>query len=167
MTTHCFYDARNHQGGCLRAETGSSDSRNAPFITSFSPSHLHGWSENPFPSVPLVLLFARVIQVREETTGLPRSALIPKPTECYAPTSCSMNQDRNVVQCHSARRWYACLFEGRPRKSCTMTAGRSNVEAVSQHWCIPPKYVNLIREFSGGQSVSIHVPTSIYRQGYN
>ncbi|MYF20423.1 MAG: N-6 DNA methylase [Synechococcus sp. SB0677_bin_5] len=31
-----------------------------------------------------------------------------------------------------------------------MTAGRSNVEVVSQHWCTPPKYVNLIREFFGG-----------------
>ncbi len=32
-----------------------------------------------------------------------------------------------------------------------MTAGRSNAESVSQHWCTPPKYVNAIREFFGGQ----------------
>ncbi|MCY4173728.1 MAG: DNA N-6-adenine-methyltransferase [Cyanobacteria bacterium MAG CAR3_bin_5] len=31
-----------------------------------------------------------------------------------------------------------------------MTAGRSNVEVVSQHWGTPPKYVNLIRDFFGG-----------------
>ena len=28
-----------------------------------------------------------------------------------------------------------------------MTAGRSNAEVLSQHWCTPPKYVNAIREF--------------------
>ncbi len=31
-----------------------------------------------------------------------------------------------------------------------MTAGRNNAESVSQHWCTPPKYVNAIREFFGG-----------------
>ena len=33
----------------------------------------------------------------------------------------------------------------------SMTAGRSNAESVSQHWCTPPKYVNAIREFFGGE----------------
>jgi len=28
-----------------------------------------------------------------------------------------------------------------------MTAGRKNSESVSQHWCTPPKYVDVIREF--------------------
>ncbi len=32
-----------------------------------------------------------------------------------------------------------------------MTAGRSNAESVSQHWCTPPKYVNVIRDFFGGE----------------
>ena len=31
-----------------------------------------------------------------------------------------------------------------------MTAGRKNAEAVSQHWCTPPKYVSAIKEFFGG-----------------
>ncbi len=31
-----------------------------------------------------------------------------------------------------------------------MTAGRNNAESLSQHWCTPPKYVNVIREFFGG-----------------
>ena len=31
-----------------------------------------------------------------------------------------------------------------------MTAGRSNVRAVSQNWCTPPKYVDVIRDFFGG-----------------
>ena len=31
-----------------------------------------------------------------------------------------------------------------------MTAGRSNVEALSKHWCTPPKYVNAIRDFFRG-----------------
>ena len=32
-----------------------------------------------------------------------------------------------------------------------MTAGRNNAESVSQHWCTPPKYVDAIREFFGGE----------------
>ena len=32
-----------------------------------------------------------------------------------------------------------------------MTAGRNNSESVSQHWCTPPKYVDAIREFFGGE----------------
>lgn len=32
-----------------------------------------------------------------------------------------------------------------------MTAGRSSSESVSQHWCTPPKYVDAIREFFGGE----------------
>ena len=32
-----------------------------------------------------------------------------------------------------------------------MTAGRSYAESVSQHWCTPPKYVDAIREFFGGE----------------
>lgn len=28
-----------------------------------------------------------------------------------------------------------------------MTAGRNNAEALSQHWCTPPKYVNAIHQF--------------------
>ncbi|CAN5678804.1 hypothetical protein BH20ACT11_BH20ACT11_03240 [soil metagenome] len=28
-----------------------------------------------------------------------------------------------------------------------MTAGRNNAEALSQHWCTPPKYVNAVRQF--------------------
>ena len=32
-----------------------------------------------------------------------------------------------------------------------VTAGRTNAESVSQHWCTPPKYVNAIREFFGGE----------------
>jgi hypothetical protein len=31
-----------------------------------------------------------------------------------------------------------------------MTAGRSNSEALSQHWCTPPKYVDAVREFFAG-----------------
>jgi len=31
-----------------------------------------------------------------------------------------------------------------------MTAGRSNSESLSQHWCTPPKYVDAIRRFFGG-----------------
>jgi hypothetical protein len=31
-----------------------------------------------------------------------------------------------------------------------MTAGRNNAEALSQHWCTPPKYVAAIRRFFGG-----------------
>ena len=32
-----------------------------------------------------------------------------------------------------------------------MTAGRNNAQSVSQHWCTPPKYVDAIREFFGGE----------------
>ena len=32
-----------------------------------------------------------------------------------------------------------------------MTAGRKNSESVSQHWCTPPKYVDAIRKFFGGE----------------
>lgn len=32
-----------------------------------------------------------------------------------------------------------------------MTAGRRNTESYSQHWCTPPKYVNAIRRFFGGE----------------
>ncbi len=32
-----------------------------------------------------------------------------------------------------------------------MTAGRSNTESLSHHWCTPPKYVDAIREFFGGE----------------
>ena len=32
-----------------------------------------------------------------------------------------------------------------------MTAGRSNCQSVSHHWCTPPKYVDVIREFFGGE----------------
>ena len=32
-----------------------------------------------------------------------------------------------------------------------MTAGRSNADSVSQHWCTPPKYVDAIRVFFGGK----------------
>ncbi len=32
-----------------------------------------------------------------------------------------------------------------------MTAGRTNSESLSHHWCTPPKYVNAIREFFGGE----------------
>jgi len=32
-----------------------------------------------------------------------------------------------------------------------MTAGRNNSKSLSQNWCTPPKYVNAIREFFGGQ----------------
>ena len=31
-----------------------------------------------------------------------------------------------------------------------MTAGRNNVESLSQHWCTPPQYVAAIREFFDG-----------------
>ena len=31
-----------------------------------------------------------------------------------------------------------------------MTAGRNNAESLSQHWCTPPKYINVIRDFFGG-----------------
>ena len=31
-----------------------------------------------------------------------------------------------------------------------MTAGRSNTESLSQHWCTPPKYVDAIRKFFDG-----------------
>jgi len=31
-----------------------------------------------------------------------------------------------------------------------MTAGRNNAESLSQNWCTPPKYVNVIHEFFGG-----------------
>jgi len=31
-----------------------------------------------------------------------------------------------------------------------VTAGRNNTETLSQHWCTPPKYVDVIREFFGG-----------------
>ena len=31
-----------------------------------------------------------------------------------------------------------------------MTAGRNSAESLSQHWCTPPKYVDVIREFFGG-----------------
>jgi len=32
-----------------------------------------------------------------------------------------------------------------------MTAGRNNSESLSQNWCTPPKYVNAIRDFFGGE----------------
>ncbi len=32
-----------------------------------------------------------------------------------------------------------------------MTAGRSNGESLSQHWCTPPKYINVIKKFFGGE----------------
>ncbi len=32
-----------------------------------------------------------------------------------------------------------------------MTAGRNNSVSLSQHWCTPPKYVDAIREFFGGE----------------
>lgn len=32
-----------------------------------------------------------------------------------------------------------------------MTAGRSNTDSVSLHWCTPPKYVKVIKEFFGGE----------------
>jgi len=32
-----------------------------------------------------------------------------------------------------------------------MTAGRSNTESSSHHWCTPPKYVDAIREFFDGR----------------
>lgn len=32
-----------------------------------------------------------------------------------------------------------------------MTAGRNNAESVSTHWCTPPKYVEAVREFFGGE----------------
>lgn len=31
-----------------------------------------------------------------------------------------------------------------------MSAGRTNSEALSQHWCTPPKYVDAVKEFFGG-----------------
>jgi hypothetical protein len=31
-----------------------------------------------------------------------------------------------------------------------VTAGRTNTESLSQHWCTPPKYVRAIRAFFGG-----------------
>lgn len=31
-----------------------------------------------------------------------------------------------------------------------MSAGRTNSDALSQHWCTPPKYVNAVKEFFGG-----------------
>ncbi len=31
-----------------------------------------------------------------------------------------------------------------------MTAGRNSAESLSQHWCTPPKYATVIREFFGG-----------------
>ena len=32
-----------------------------------------------------------------------------------------------------------------------MTAGRNNSTSLSHHWCTPPKYVDAIREFFGGE----------------
>lgn len=32
-----------------------------------------------------------------------------------------------------------------------MTAGRNNAESLSQHWCTPPKYVAVIRQFFSGE----------------
>ncbi len=32
-----------------------------------------------------------------------------------------------------------------------MTAGRTNNDSLSQHWCTPPKYVRAIRHFFGGK----------------
>ena len=32
-----------------------------------------------------------------------------------------------------------------------MTAGRNNAESLSQNWCTPPKYANVIHEFFGGR----------------
>jgi len=32
-----------------------------------------------------------------------------------------------------------------------MTAGRNNAESASLHWCTPPKYVDAIRDFFGGE----------------
>lgn len=31
-----------------------------------------------------------------------------------------------------------------------MSAGRTNSDALSQHWCTPPKYVNAVKDFFGG-----------------
>ncbi len=42
-----------------------------------------------------------------------------------------------------------------------MTAGRSNVQSLSQEWCTPPKYVRVIREFFGG-SVSLDPCSNSY-----
>ena len=35
-----------------------------------------------------------------------------------------------------------------------MSAGRTNSDALSQHWCTPPKYVDAVKEFFGG-SISL------------
>lgn len=32
-----------------------------------------------------------------------------------------------------------------------MTAGRNSAESASHHWCTPPKYVDAVREFFGGE----------------